>query len=320
MAAQRPDTVASAIRIVEPVHATWVHEAIERLGGSLITVTDEEILVAWSRPAHTRRRLSRARLGSRHRRAPARVGSERRACRLHRHGARVEGSGRRGLMTQLPRRPRRRPRPWLRRRRRRPRALERAGAGRGRRGRSRRTSVCAFSVYAITGSGRSSGRAASRASAVSARVRSLRLAWSRARGRGRPTEPSRSCSRRASRSRVTRTPAPALAGGVCLRDGHAARVADDLPALPIAVIPETQVSTSESRDRCPARCRGKTRCSPSRAALLGASIASAMALFAASHDDRLHEPYPRRDSPSPSCAPTSPPVHSGRRSRARARR
>jgi threonine synthase len=45
--AQRRDTVASAIRIVEPVHAKWVHEAIERSGGSLITVSDEEILEAW---------------------------------------------------------------------------------------------------------------------------------------------------------------------------------------------------------------------------------------------------------------------------------
>jgi threonine synthase len=46
-AAQRPDTLASAIRIVEPVHARWVQDAIERSGGSLITVTDEEILSAW---------------------------------------------------------------------------------------------------------------------------------------------------------------------------------------------------------------------------------------------------------------------------------
>ncbi|HJQ74946.1 MAG TPA: pyridoxal-phosphate dependent enzyme [Gaiellaceae bacterium] len=46
-AAQRPDTVASAIRIVAPVHEKWVHEAIERSGGSLLTVTDEEILDAW---------------------------------------------------------------------------------------------------------------------------------------------------------------------------------------------------------------------------------------------------------------------------------
>ena len=46
-AEHRPDTVASAIRIVEPVHARWVHEAIERSGGSLVTVSDDEILAAW---------------------------------------------------------------------------------------------------------------------------------------------------------------------------------------------------------------------------------------------------------------------------------
>ena len=46
-AARRPDTVASAIRIVEPVHERWVQEAIERSGGSLITVSDEEIVEAW---------------------------------------------------------------------------------------------------------------------------------------------------------------------------------------------------------------------------------------------------------------------------------
>ena len=46
-AARRPDTVASAIRIVEPVHQKWVHEAIERSGGSIIVVSDDEILDAW---------------------------------------------------------------------------------------------------------------------------------------------------------------------------------------------------------------------------------------------------------------------------------
>jgi threonine synthase len=45
--ARRPDTLASAIRITEPVHAQWVGEAIERSGGSIITVSDEEILDAW---------------------------------------------------------------------------------------------------------------------------------------------------------------------------------------------------------------------------------------------------------------------------------
>jgi threonine synthase len=46
-AARRPDTVASAIRIIEPVHEKWVYEGIDRSGGSLVTVSDEEILDAW---------------------------------------------------------------------------------------------------------------------------------------------------------------------------------------------------------------------------------------------------------------------------------
>jgi homoserine kinase len=88
--------------------------------------------------------------------------------------------------------------------------------------------------------------------------------------------------------------APALAGGVCLTwDGHVARVADDLPALPIAVVPETQVSTAESRQALPdAVAREDAVFTVARAALLGASIASGDArLFAASSDDRLHEPH-----------------------------
>jgi homoserine kinase len=88
--------------------------------------------------------------------------------------------------------------------------------------------------------------------------------------------------------------APALAGGVCLTwDGQIARVADDLPALPIAVIPETQVSTAESRQALPDSVpRDDAVFTVARAALLGAAIASGDArLFGASHDDRLHEPY-----------------------------
>lgn len=88
--------------------------------------------------------------------------------------------------------------------------------------------------------------------------------------------------------------APALAGGVCLTwDGHVARVADDLPALAIAVIPETQVSTAESRRTLPdAVLHVDAVFTAGRAALLGAAIASDDArLFAASSADRLHEPY-----------------------------
>jgi threonine synthase len=46
-AAARPDTLASAIRITEPVHAKWVDDAVERSGGAVVTVTDDEILDAW---------------------------------------------------------------------------------------------------------------------------------------------------------------------------------------------------------------------------------------------------------------------------------
>jgi homoserine kinase len=94
--------------------------------------------------------------------------------------------------------------------------------------------------------------------------------------------------------------APALAGGVCLTwDGRVARVADDLPALPIAVIPETRVSTADSRRSLPeAVPRADAVFTVSRAALLGAAIASGdTTLFAASHDDRLHEPYRAATAP-----------------------
>ena len=94
--------------------------------------------------------------------------------------------------------------------------------------------------------------------------------------------------------------APALAGGVCLTwDSHIARVADDLPALPIAVIPEARVSTAESRQALPNDVpREDAVFTVARAALLGASIASGDArLFAASHDDRLHEPYRAATAP-----------------------
>jgi threonine synthase len=45
-AAQRADTVASAIRIVDPIHRPEVEEALERSGGSVLTVDDDEILRA----------------------------------------------------------------------------------------------------------------------------------------------------------------------------------------------------------------------------------------------------------------------------------
>ena len=46
-AAQRDQTIASAIRITEPVHAEWVQEEVARSGGFVITVSDEELADAW---------------------------------------------------------------------------------------------------------------------------------------------------------------------------------------------------------------------------------------------------------------------------------
>jgi threonine synthase len=44
--ADRAGTVASAIRIVEPVHAAQVEEVLTRSGGSVVTVDDDEIVAA----------------------------------------------------------------------------------------------------------------------------------------------------------------------------------------------------------------------------------------------------------------------------------
>jgi threonine synthase len=45
--AERPTTVGSAIRIVDPVHRAQVEEAIAQSGGAVITVSDDELLDAW---------------------------------------------------------------------------------------------------------------------------------------------------------------------------------------------------------------------------------------------------------------------------------
>jgi threonine synthase len=45
--ADRAHTVASAIRIADPVHAPQVGEALARIGGSVVSVPDDSILEAW---------------------------------------------------------------------------------------------------------------------------------------------------------------------------------------------------------------------------------------------------------------------------------
>jgi threonine synthase len=45
-AADRANTVASAIRITEPVHRADVEEIVARSGGSVVTVADDDIVAA----------------------------------------------------------------------------------------------------------------------------------------------------------------------------------------------------------------------------------------------------------------------------------
>jgi homoserine kinase len=94
--------------------------------------------------------------------------------------------------------------------------------------------------------------------------------------------------------------AAALAGGVCLTwEARIVRVADSPPAVPIAVIPETTVSTAAARAALPDRLpHADAAFSAGRATLLGAALASgSQELFAAALDDRLHEPYRTANAP-----------------------
>jgi homoserine kinase len=94
--------------------------------------------------------------------------------------------------------------------------------------------------------------------------------------------------------------AAALAGGVCLTwEGRIARVADGVPAVPIALVPDASVSTAVSRARLPVSVpHADATFTAGRAALLGAALAGGSAdLLAAALDDRLHEPYRAADAP-----------------------
>ena len=88
--------------------------------------------------------------------------------------------------------------------------------------------------------------------------------------------------------------AAALVGGATLTwGGRIERVADSVPAEPIALRPDEQVATEHSRSLLPISVPHEDAAfSASRAALLGAALASGSEkLFAAALDDRLHEPY-----------------------------
>lgn len=95
--------------------------------------------------------------------------------------------------------------------------------------------------------------------------------------------------------------AAALAGGVCLTwEGRIARLAEDVPATPIAVVPAARVSTREARAALPAQvAHADAAHTAGRAALLGAALASGSpTLFAAAAEgDRLHERYRAANAP-----------------------
>jgi homoserine kinase len=106
--------------------------------------------------------------------------------------------------------------------------------------------------------------------------------------------------------------AAALAGGVCLTwNTRIARLADDAPAVPIALVPESTVSTAAARAALPAEItHDDAAFTVGRAALLGAALASrSPELFAEALDDRLHEPYRAAGAPLLTAVREEPPAN-----------
>jgi homoserine kinase len=104
--------------------------------------------------------------------------------------------------------------------------------------------------------------------------------------------------------------AAALVGGVCLTwDGQIARVADDVPAAAIAVVPQERLKTAEARASLPQAVQHADAVfSAVHATLLGAALASGnKLLFAASSGDRLHEPYRAAHAPHLEAIRSDPP-------------
>jgi homoserine kinase len=88
--------------------------------------------------------------------------------------------------------------------------------------------------------------------------------------------------------------AACLAGGVCLTwEGRIARIAERVPAVPIAVVPEGEVGTAAARAALPPSVsHADAAFTAARAALLGAALAAGdPELFGAALADRLHEPF-----------------------------
>ncbi len=106
--------------------------------------------------------------------------------------------------------------------------------------------------------------------------------------------------------------AAALAGGVCLTwDTKIARLADDAPAVPIALVPEATVSTAAARAALPGDVTHEDAVfTAGRAALLGAALAAGSAeLFAEALADRIHEPYRAAGAPLLEAVREQPPAN-----------
>ena len=94
--------------------------------------------------------------------------------------------------------------------------------------------------------------------------------------------------------------AACLAGGVCLTwEGRIARIAEDVPATAIAVVPGGRVATAAARAALPTTvAHADAAFTAGRAVLLGAALAAGdPELFAAALADRLHEPYRAAGAP-----------------------
>jgi homoserine kinase len=109
--------------------------------------------------------------------------------------------------------------------------------------------------------------------------------------------------------------AACLAGGVCLTwasltsASRIARIADRVPATPIALVPESKVETAAARASLPDTVtHGDAAFTAGRAALLGAALAAGdPELFAAALADRLHEPYRATGAPLLAALRADPP-------------
>ena len=254
-ASDRAGTTASAIRIVEPAHEEEVARALEESGGEVVSVADEAILDA-SAPARPRgRSLLASPLRRPAGRGPRRS-SQGRACRLRDHGPRPQGSGR-GRMTIRVRAP-----------------ATTANIGPG--------FDCAAAALDLwneleveEGDGDlDKSHLGVRAFAKLAPVEGRRFEFvsriPRERGlgssasvialglvagalaTGKEPDPEELLALGVELEGHADNLAAALTGGVCLTwENRIVRVADSLPAVPFALVPETTVSTAEARNSLP---------------------------------------------------------------------